>query len=195
MDSFTQMERVKFTPVDPVDEGQGVFFKDVACLQETKQEMKFVELKAPDRLGQGFLKVLYHWVHLSVLAKAVAIQAQASTSSPYFLPGVYTRSPWSQRAAYAGGLAQNSTARCSGEPGKATGVVLRAITVGAPETSSTPVQFQFQKTPLTSQTRQQPPVAEAPVQPDLAVEAAVRRDLAAVKSPPGLSRCEESAGT
>ncbi|EDS41463.1 hypothetical protein CpipJ_CPIJ015141 [Culex quinquefasciatus] len=61
--------------------------------------------------------------------------------------------------------------------------------------SSTPVQFQFQKTPLTSQTRQQPPVAEAPVQPDLAVEAAVRRDLAAVKSPPGLSRREESAGT
>ncbi|XP_052563894.1 paraplegin-like [Culex pipiens pallens] len=76
MDSFTQMERVKFTPVDPVDEGQGVFFKDVACLQETKQEMEFVELKAPDRLGQGFLKVLYLWVHLSVLAKAVAIQAQ-----------------------------------------------------------------------------------------------------------------------
>ncbi|KAL9704883.1 hypothetical protein quinque_008401 [Culex quinquefasciatus] len=77
MDSFTQMGRVKFTPVDPVDEGQGVFSKDVACLQETKQEMmEFVELKAPDRLGQRLLKVLYLWVHLSVLAKSVAIQAQ-----------------------------------------------------------------------------------------------------------------------
>ncbi|EDS44752.1 beta-arrestin 1 [Culex quinquefasciatus] len=49
--------------------------------------------------------------------------------------------------------------------------------------SSTPVQFQFQKTPQTSRTRQQPPVAEAPVQPDLAVEAAVRRDLAAIFPP------------
>ncbi|XP_039451407.1 paraplegin-like [Culex pipiens pallens] len=77
MDSFTQMGRIKFTPVDPVDEGQEVFFKDVACLQETKQEMmEFVELKAPDRLGQRFLNLLYLWVHLSVLAKAVAIQAQ-----------------------------------------------------------------------------------------------------------------------
>ncbi|KAL9692603.1 hypothetical protein quinque_000139 [Culex quinquefasciatus] len=76
MDSFTQMGRVKFTPVDPVDEGQEDFFKDVACLQETKQEMmKFVELKASDRLGQRFLNLLYLWVHLSVLAKVVAIQA------------------------------------------------------------------------------------------------------------------------
>jgi hypothetical protein len=56
----------------------------------------------------------------------------ANTSMPYWLPGVYTRSPCSQRAAYAGGLAQNSTDKCSGEPGNATGVELRALTVGAP---------------------------------------------------------------
>ena len=34
--------------------------------------------------------------------------------------------------AVAGGLAQNSTNRCKGRPGKAGGVLLRAVTVGKP---------------------------------------------------------------
>lgn len=37
MDSFTQMGRAKFTLVDPIDGGRGVFFKDVAGLQEVGQ--------------------------------------------------------------------------------------------------------------------------------------------------------------
>lgn len=42
------------------------------------------------------------------------------------------RSPWSQRAAKAGGLAQNSTYRCSGDPGCEMGVAFLATAVGGP---------------------------------------------------------------
>lgn len=42
------------------------------------------------------------------------------------------RSPCSQRAAKAGGLAQNSTYKCSGDPGWAIGVAFLAAAVGGP---------------------------------------------------------------
>lgn len=42
------------------------------------------------------------------------------------------RSPCSHRAAKAGGLAQNSTYKCSGDPGWAIGVAFLATAVGGP---------------------------------------------------------------